>query len=169
VGTGGGPTARVDLGGSAPVNFEPMVPAIRHWTGRTVLVVIYSDEDQSTLERYTSSRLTAEGCNVAMVARVTTDGRIHAGGNTFLTTGTIPPQFAARRVSESRAALLDEAAKVTDAAQAIDLASQAWFNGDGALAWVFLDRYAAIVGTHDDTYRALEQRLVDAVDPRNEV
>lgn len=167
VGTGGGPTARIDIGSDPVETFAPFAPAFPHWVDSPVLVVIYSDDPSSRLQSYTSSRLAAEGVDVAAVVRVTTDGRVHQGGNTYLADEGIPAAFAARRVAQTREALLADAANVTDAQEAYGLAVDQWNAGNGAHAWVFLDRYAEILGHQDSAYRALESRLVNAVDPRS--
>lgn len=160
LGIGGGPTARVDLGLSPRDSVEPMESAFQHWT--RVVVLTYTDDDTERVSKYAASVLRSHGIDVVATGRVDTSNRVHSGGNVFLA-ADVPAEFAERRITEARDDYLAEAAKITDADAALALAEEFWSKGNGALAWIFADRYAEISGIRATD---LEARLTDAVDPR---
>jgi hypothetical protein len=155
LGIGGGPHARVDLGPEAVASLSVALP---HWS--TVLAVVYSD-DATDLEAYrVALDLAFPTLQVVNIVHVDPAGRVN-GQHSAATVET--PH---KRIASSRDELTREAADEHDADTALVVALTAYEVGDGAKAWIYLDR-ARELGLADDTQaRELDRKLRTAVDPR---
>lgn len=170
VGTGGGPTARVDLPDDTADLGEIMAGlahAACHWTGG-VLLVLFTRRD--VLDEVTAAfrhDLPDVPLSVAL--------RTHEG-STFVQ-GACPLSAMANRTDAAEAAGLDAPAQtredmarateaVTDADEALTLAWCSYDTGNGARAWVYYDRFIALGGDPSrDTATDLRNRLTYAVPP----
>ena len=152
MGTGGGPTARIDTC-PLPEIVAGMTPALGHW-GNGVVVVGYGT-GQSLIQPV-AAWLGQVG--------VTVKATLHASNEPAKgTTGV--PRVDARPVYSSRRELEAKAEALTDVAEVERMALDAYADGAGAKAWVFHDRAVALGSTSPEMQR-LKGWLEGAVDPK---
>jgi hypothetical protein len=171
LGVAGGPSARVDIsaeGLDASVN--ALRPAAEHWTSG-IVVVLYSEE-VDLLD--VANAMTHHMPNVPIMVMVEVDqtyGRtlvIDSEGNVYVpTTVNMPAEVLAKRTVASRDDLVSEAAEINDSDTAWILAREAYRIGDGARAWVYLDRFHALHAPTDDS-TMLADFLTRVVNPRGD-
>lgn len=159
MGNGQGPTARVDLG---PGAVEALAPAVRHW--RDVLLLVYSEAPMALLYL---AEFTAAYPEVNVLDALDVKGdtvtSLHSG-ETVTVAPIAPGILGDRIVAPSREDLIAEAQGVTDAAVAESLAEGYYASGDGARAWIYVDRARELGG--DPTW--IEGQMMNAVNPRGE-
>lgn len=136
---GGGPTARVDLASPA-VLAESLAPMLRHiHTG--VLVVTYTANPGSTLGLLDQLDLILPGVQVYDAFE------------------------ASHQAGPTREDLVQQADEIDDPDEAEALAWQAYESGDGASAWIYLDRANALRGFESGEAALLAVLLAGAVRP----
>ena len=156
-GLSGGPTARVDLG---PGAIESLAPAVRHWD--RVIVLVYSDDPVST--SYADAFAdTYPSVNVLDILTVTGDMVSSRHFGTTEPVASIAPGILGDRlIADSRESVVAEADRVTEPAEALRLAEAYYRAGDGARAWVYVDRARELGGDPS----VMEAALMNADDPR---
>lgn len=176
MGLSGAPTARIDI----PTNDDEIVefvkavrPAFRHWTSPTP-VLIYTD-DVVLANRVADTLIALQGVgSIALLCALRIEGdMVYDLGNpldagtqfgTDVATGT---WLDDREVKSSRADLVAEAGKINDADEAERQALVAYSRGDGARAWVLIDRANHLRGGEQSVVlRDLSLALENANDPR---
>lgn len=156
LGTGGAPTARVDVGPMAELR-AALSPALVHWRPVKVLALGYGAGQHvvDDLARW----LLDEGIEVATVVKADNDEGIGLRSDS---------ELDARHVAHSRAGLEAEAAKCNDVAIAAETALISYEEGRGPQAWVYLDRWQVLAGRRTPEMVELARKLEQAVDPRGD-
>lgn len=171
LGLGGGPSARVDVNPDSLADaVSALTAAARHWTNG-VVVALYSDTvDMLDLEHALMSDMPEVEVK-ALVTVTNVSGRVvvtDPNGNTYEPdSGDLPDSLRAKRVVKSRDELVAEASATTNAGEAWGVAIEAYRAGDGARAWVYLDRFHAMSAPTDDSM-LLAHFLTEAVDPKSD-
>lgn len=151
----GGPTARVDLG---PQTIDAFSVAVGYWS--QVLLAIYSDDQADAVLYGQQFRDAYPDINVIVVTHVDPSGAVD--GAHQASTVEVPDHI---RIAPGRESLQAEAAEVDDADAALATAYDAFFGGDGARAWIFLDRSREL-GLNMSAQDRLEYYLSQGVNPR---
>lgn len=164
LGIGGGPVARVDLG-DVDALMAGLAPARGHWV--QVVLVLYSDDPEVVLEYEAAWVREFPGIEVLGVVRVHDDTVYRDGVAHPRTVVNLGP-LAARAVAPSRdemAASITGDVRTTE--EALTMALEAYRVGDGAKAWVCLERFEDLGGPPENViYRGLSALLTNAVDPK---
>jgi hypothetical protein len=170
LGVGGAPSARVDISlAGLATSVEALSPAAEHWS-KGVVVALYSDEVDLLDVQLAMTQYLPDVPILAAAEVITTYGRVHvvdAEGNLFVATPSEDPEIAAKRVAASRDEIVAEAAEVTRPDLAWTLARESYRAGNGARAWVYLDRFHALSAPTDDS-TLLGDLLTAAVDPKSD-
>lgn len=168
LGIGGGPSARVDVEETTVWHVvQALHPCLEHWQDRGVMVAVYSD-DVELAEVRAAFGFILPGVDVHMLVTVdehdvVTDHEgveYHPRRDADLPSKTVRP---------SREALVADAERIIDPAAALSTAISAYFEGDGAKAWVYLDRFNVLDGGSADSKPLILQRLLtNAVNPKSD-
>lgn len=161
VGVGGGLTARVDLGDEAVTSLAPAAPA---WA--RVMLVVYSTDPGTLLDYEHAFTCTYPAVEVVVAVRVCGD-TVHSAFGDFTRTTPDLGMRGARVVRSSREELADHiAATVHTTAEALLLAMESYRAGDGASAWMYLERFTALGGSTDSpVYSIVSLALTHGIDP----
>lgn len=171
LGVGGGPMARVDITHDTIVEaVSAMATAAPHWTAG-VVIAVYSDE-VSPLDIGSAMLSILPDVPVRLTVQVlqTVAGQVVVSDDGSIVqamTPDMPDTLAGKRVHSSREALVAEAAQTTSADEAWMVARESYRVGDGAKAWVFLDRFHALSERTEES-AMLARFLTEAVSPRSE-
>lgn len=170
VGIGSGaPTARLDLPGvSREALLEALGPAIEagHWS-EGCLVAVFTECNVVAAEVLLSSTSKwLPEIRVLDAFRVTTGeciGALEATGETVA-----PIEVPGRPVAASRADLVAAIDELMDPEDILTRAVTAWKSGNGAAAWLYLDRLEEVAGWPDplpDRALRLASLMRSAIDP----
>jgi pyocin large subunit-like protein len=166
---GGGPSARVDITVDTVADaVGAMAVAAPHWTNG-VIVAVYS-ETVDAVDVGHAIAATMPQVSVRATVTVRPDRTVvdDTGATHAPTSPDMPDEVRARRLADSRAELEAEAAEVEDAPTAWILARESYRAGNGARAWVYLDRYVKLNHGHSLASKILERFLREAIDPASE-
>ena len=164
------PHARLDFDADAASMGAGLIPAVEHYvrSETPAMLLAYSD-DPASLDLVTPAWLHAGGAGVKVVGmfRVDTARRVYSHDGLIGTAAGLPDdapaEIRARRVASSRAELVREVADETNVATLETMARAAYGVGDGARAWVCVDRISELGGTPPAD---LVESMRRAVDPR---
>lgn len=166
IGTGGGPSARVDI----EPNFvwhsiEALIPVRHHWTSGVVVALYSETVDVAEVEAALLRLL--PGVPLRLIVTVDAHDVVtdHEGNRHK---PERPEGLPERTVRPSRESLVADAERVTSLTAAWSTATAAYFDGDGAKAWVYHDRFLALGGNADNPrVVALADLLTRFVDPKS--
>jgi len=155
---GDGPTARIDLGSPEGLA-HALAPAVPAWSA--VVVALYADDAQQARLLVENLDSILPGVTILATLRV-------ADGCTYNPRAPEEPgvSYIAETTSD-RDDLVAEAAGVTDVAVAENLAIDSYAAGNGARAWIYLDRAEALMGTRSEAMQGLAHALTNAVRPQS--
>lgn len=164
LGLGGGPSARVDIEpGLVWHSIEALVTAAHHWTGGIVVALYSTTVDIAEVD--TALAYLLPGVTVQVIVTVDEhDVVTDDEGNRHRPER--PEALPARTVRPSRESLVADAERVTTPSSAWALARQSFLDGDGAKAWVYLDRFHALAASTPKS-EALGRFLTDAISPKS--
>lgn len=170
MGTGGGLTARLDLTEKVTQLRETLRPAEQNWRAHgPVVVVVYAAEPLSAffllndLESWLPDTPVADAFAVVDGLIVEPDGHIEGPVEPSDVANALPEAAASRDELEARAADCESA---TEAAA---LAVDSYREGQGALAWAYIDRARALDPNEfvAAALNVLERLIRDCVDPKS--
>lgn len=152
LGIGGGPTARVDIGPAALIAAS-LVTAAPHWSNGVVAVAYSSDP-------------AALGDLAQILETLDVPVRLaaHVGESTVTVGESTEPYYNGGRSRED--VMADVVAAVSDPDEADEEAWRAYLDaGNGALAWLYLDRAEALRGERSQKGADLARYLIQATPP----
>lgn len=173
LGTGGGPSARIDLAALANVvdvraQFSAFVP---HLKGHPTLLIAYTGNRELATSAMDLADFILPGVTIGATLRVH-DGLVydltdpHDTGTPVPGAHAVGAEAAAVNVVGTRDDLVAEAAAVTDLDTCENLAMQSWLAGQGARAWCYHDRAVELRGHESGLMEELAYALTHAIDPR---
>lgn len=160
-----GPVSRVDMARhsgefrSLIAGVQPIYP---HLVGHPALITVFTEHVHLgwvNVERVAGA-IETNVPSASIVAHVATAKRLYRSPSDLTGVSWLPDSAAA----PSREVATARADTVNDAAEALNLALEAYQAGNGALAWSFLERAQAL-GLNDATTERLHDALTLAVPP----
>lgn len=166
----GGPCARLDLptndDGWAQV-VESLAPAAVQWSD--VLLAVFTERDDALAQVVAMFRERMPWITLAVSIRTHGDTVWTLEGGAYaVTTNAVDNYPDVKPVLRSRGEIAFAAQEINDGAEALSLAWSAYNLGNGAEAWVYLDRHVELMGEDPEwTSPALDlaRRLTLAIRP----
>lgn len=163
LGVGGGPTvARVDLSDDDARTLAPHAP---QW--RQIVVLVYSDDPDHLRAAIRRCLFHLRGPQIVDAIHVAPSRMLSGPNGSGWAEDKAAGEFAANHVAASRDELVAEAAKIGNVEEAMTVAQAAFEVGNGALAWVHLERAVELGAGEDERALILRRNLISGVNPRN--